>query len=183
MSISFWSGFCARGFGYESRSRGLVFFGSGISIGKDPTDSERTAHQMELFSTIYELFSYPNPNKLDRADNFLYPDPPPGGGGEVLESGFAGYVPLASQNPHPIIVYSVANYRLHLSHIWANVIVLSRTEFNASRMLNIKTTAGTIFQLRTFLFLNPCLPEFSYPKNLENLRPHSSNSTKNVTPL
>ena len=31
----------------------------------------------------------------------------PGGG--VLGSGFAGYVPLASQNPHPIIVYSVAN--------------------------------------------------------------------------
>ena len=105
---------------------------------------------------------------------------PPGG---VLESGFAGYVPLASQNPHPIIVYSVANYRPHLSHFWANVIVISRTEFNASRLLNIKTTAGTIFQPRIFLFLNPCLPEFSYPKNPENLRPHSSNYTKNVTPL
>ena len=52
--------------------------------------------------------------------------------GEVLGSGFAGYVPLASQNPHPIIVYSVANYRPHLSHFWANVIVISRTEFNAS---------------------------------------------------
>ena len=85
--------------------------------------------------------------------------------------------------PHPIIVYSVANYRPHRSHFWANVIVISRTEFNASRMLNIKTTAGTIFQPRIFLFLNPCLPEFSYPKNPENLRPHSSNSTKNVTPL
>ena len=32
----------------------------------------------------------------------------PGGG--VLGSIFAGYVPLASQNPYPIIVYSVANY-------------------------------------------------------------------------
>ena len=83
----------------------------------------------------------------------------------------------------PIIVYSVANYRLHLSHFWENVTVISRTEFNASRLLNIKTAAGTIFQLRIFLFLNPCLPEFSYPKNLENVRPHSSNSTKNVTPL
>ena len=30
-------------------------------------------------------------------------------GGGVLGSGFAGYVPLASQNPHPFIVYSVAN--------------------------------------------------------------------------
>ena len=106
-----------------------------------------------------------------------------GGGGGVLGSGFAGYVPLASQNPYPIIVYSVANCRPHLSHFWANVIVISRTEFNASRMLNVKTTAGTIFQLRIFLFLNLCLPEFSYPRNPETLRPHSSNSTKNVTPL
>ena len=31
-------------------------------------------------------------------------------GGGILGSGFAGYVPLASQNPHPIIVNSVANY-------------------------------------------------------------------------
>ena len=105
------------------------------------------------------------------------------GGGEVLGSRFAGYVPLASQNPYPTIVYSVASYRPHLSHFWANVIAVSRTELNVSRLSNIKTTAGTIFQPRFFLFLNPCLPEFSYPKNLENLRPHSSNSTENVTPL
>ena len=39
-----------------------------------------------------------------------------GGGGGVLESIFAGYVPLASPNPYPIIVYSVANHRPHLSH-------------------------------------------------------------------
>ena len=87
----------------------------------------------------------------------------------VLGSGFAGYVPLASQNSHPIIVYSLTNYRPHLSHFWANIIVISRTEFNVSRLLDIKTTAGTIFQPRIFLFLNPCLPEFSYPKNPENL--------------
>ena len=102
-------------------------------------------------------------------------------GGGVFGSSFAGYVPLASQNPYPIIVYYVASYRPHLSHFSANVIVISRTEFNASRLLNIKTTAGTIFQPRIFLFLNPCLPEFSCPKNPENLRPHSSNYTKNVT--
>ena len=53
-------------------------------------------------------------------------------GGGVLGSSFAGYVPLASQNPYPIIVYSVANYRPHLSHFWANAIAISRTEFNAS---------------------------------------------------
>ena len=42
----------------------------------------------------------------------------PGGG--VLGSIFAGYVPLAFQNPYPIRVSSVANYRPHLSHFWAN---------------------------------------------------------------
>ena len=63
----------------------------------------------------------------------------------VLGSSFAGYVPLTSQNPYHIIVYSVANYRPHLSYFWANVIVISRTEFNANRLLNINTTAGTIF--------------------------------------
>ena len=42
-----------------------------------------------------------------------------GPGGGLLGSIFAGYVPLASQSPYPIIVYSVANYRPHLSHFWA----------------------------------------------------------------
>ena len=92
--------------------------------------------------------------------------------GEVLGSGFAGYVPLASQNPHPIIVYSVANYRPHLSHFWVNVIVISRTEFNASWMLNIKTTAGTIFSaanlptfksLLTRIFLSQKSQKFATP--------------------
>ena len=32
-----------------------------------------------------------------------------------------GYVPLASQSPYPIIVYTVANYRPHVSHFWANM--------------------------------------------------------------
>ena len=49
-------------------------------------------------------------------------DPGGGGGRGVLGPIFAGYVPLASQNPYPIIVYSVASYRPHLSHFWANVI-------------------------------------------------------------
>ena len=44
-----------------------------------------------------------------------------GGAGGVLGLTFAGYVPLASQIPYPIIVYSVANYRPHLSHFWANM--------------------------------------------------------------
>ena len=41
---------------------------------------------------------------------------PEGGRGVLF-----GYVPLASQSPYPIIVYSVANYRPHLSHFWANM--------------------------------------------------------------
>ena len=43
------------------------------------------------------------------------------GGGGVLGLTFAGYVPLDFQNPFPIIVYSVANYRPHLSQFWANM--------------------------------------------------------------
>ena len=39
-----------------------------------------------------------------------------GGGGMLPGLIFAGYVPLASQNPYPIIVYYVAKYRPHLSH-------------------------------------------------------------------
>ena len=34
-----------------------------------------------------------------------------GGGGEGVHGLiFAGYVPLASQSPYPVVVYSVANY-------------------------------------------------------------------------
>ena len=39
-----------------------------------------------------------------------------GGGGVLFGSIFAGYVPLASQSPYPIIISFVANYRPHLSH-------------------------------------------------------------------
>ena len=46
----------------------------------------------------------------------------PRGGGGVLGSIFAGFVPLASPNPYPIIVYSVTNYRPHVSHLRANAI-------------------------------------------------------------
>ena len=42
--------------------------------------------------------------------------------GGLLGLMFAGYVPLASQSPHPILVYFLANYRPHLSHFLENVI-------------------------------------------------------------
>ena len=44
-----------------------------------------------------------------------------GGGGGVLVLIFAGNVPLASQSPYPIIVYSMTNYRPHLRTFWAYI--------------------------------------------------------------
>ena len=41
--------------------------------------------------------------------------------GGLLGLIFAGYVPLASQSPYTIFVFSVANYRPHISHSWANM--------------------------------------------------------------
>ena len=49
-------------------------------------------------------------------------DPGGGGGGGVLELMFAGYVPVASRSPYPILVYFLASYSLHLSHFLENVI-------------------------------------------------------------
>ena len=74
-------------------------------------------------------------------------------GGGVLGSSFAGFVPLASQNPYPIIVYSVASYRPHLSHFWANIIVISRTEFDASRLFKIlKQQQESVFNRESSYF-------------------------------
>ena len=137
-----------------------------LLIFKDLTDPCAT-HARYLFQSYSDMYSFKNENKTLRMNpGWVSPRGGVGGGGgwAVLGSGFAGYVPLASQNPHPIIVYSIANYRPHFSHFWANVIVISRTEFNASRMLNIKTTAETIFQPRIFLFLNPAYQNFLVPK-------------------
>ena len=44
------------------------------------------------------------------------------GGERLLGLIFAGYVPLASQDPYPIIAYSVARYKPRLGHFWENVI-------------------------------------------------------------
>ena len=79
--------------------------------------------------------------------------PPPGGGGGVvgvLELIFAGYVPLASQIPYPIIVYFVANYRPHLSHFWAN------TKFSRSQL--------SIYEITLYWMKNTLL--FTYSTNI-----------------
>ena len=41
--------------------------------------------------------------------------------GGVLGLIFAAYVPLASQSPYLVIVYSVANYKPHLSYFGTNI--------------------------------------------------------------
>ena len=71
-----------------------------------------------------------------------------GGGGEVLGFSFAGYVPLASQSPCPIIVYFVASYRPHLSHFWENVILAIPT-----KSLSIYRYASTLFWTGGFVLL------------------------------
>ena len=83
------------------------------------------------------------------------------GGRGVLGLSFVGYVPLASKSPYPIVVYSVANYRPHLSHFWANM--------NTPIFL-IHKHSGT--------FANRKYEEQSYPKKSENLRPHYSQSSR-----
>ena len=117
----------------------------------------------------------------------------PGGG---LGSSFAGYVLLASQNLYPIIVYFVASYRPYLIHFRANVNVISRTEFNASRLLNIKATSQQqepFFNRKSSSFLEiPAYQNFLIPKipkicdpilvTLLNTQPHySQSSCENAT--
>ena len=65
-----------------------------------------------LFETSFSRHLVPVVQKVDSV---------PGGGG-VLGLLFAGYVPMASQSPYPIIVYFLAHYRAHLNHFLQNVI-------------------------------------------------------------
>ena len=111
---------------------------------------------------------------------------------------FAGYVPLASQSPYPIIVYFLANYRPHLSHFLENVIFAIPTwslsiyastlsmwfqaaecnAVNASLLLNLINNKFSDFLTENLPILNPYLP----PKS-ENLRPHCTKDIENATPL
>ena len=89
--------------------------------------------------------------------------------GGVLGLTFAGYVPLASQSPYPIIVYSVANYyRPHLSH--------SNMWFSLSQLSHFLFKYLPYDEWRT-LYFSPTV------QKLENVHPHSSNCIENVTLL
>ena len=100
----------------------------------------------------------------------------PRGGGGVLGLISTGYVPMVSQNPYPIIVYSVAKYGLHLSHFWENVILAISTwslSVYASYLKNLLTrssgnelidTLVKLKEVKIFPFLYPYLPEFQIPQ-------------------
>ena len=110
-------------------------------------------------------------------------------GGGVLGLIFGWYVPLASQSPYPITVYSVANYRPHLSH------------FNKYLIFSIPTSSLSIFmnwpcfrlneEHFTFhlqykhsgTFANRKYEERSYPKKAENVRPILKKLSENATTL
>ena len=56
---------------------------------------------------------------LTKKDKEYLPQPNPALLGSIS---IVRYGPLASHNPYPIIVYSMANYGPHLSRFWANTI-------------------------------------------------------------
>ena len=83
--------------------------------------SGRIFHRSNILTLIQVQVFHPYGTTLT-VRNFS----PPGG---LLGLIFAGYVPQwASQNPFPIIVYSEAKYRPHLSHFWENVIFAISTQ-------------------------------------------------------
>ena len=95
----------------------------------------------------------------------------------VLGSIFAGYVPLASKSPYPIIVYSVANYQPHLSHFSGNVNIAIPRNFSSFLIPQIPTCQN---------FLTLKIPKMCYPilETLLKMQPHYSQfSHEYVTPF
>ena len=134
---------------------------------------------------------------------FLFPQGefPGGGGGRVSWPViFADYVPLASQSPYLITIYSVANYRPHLSPFWqignfrdpslATFYFYEMTHF-LSWMKNIllfiyrTNILVRLFTVNMKNCLTPQNPEMCDPilVTLLKLRPHYSQSSReNATP-
>ena len=99
------------------------------------------------------------------------------------------YVLLDFESRYPIIVYSVANYRPHLSHFWANI------KFSGSQLshylflwidpffrLNEEHFTFNLQYKHSGRFANRKYEKLSYPKKFKNVRPHSRNSIENTTP-
>ena len=97
-----------------------------------------------------------------------------------------------SQSPYPIIIYSVANYRPHLSHFWGNscdfrdpnlVTFYFYLWIDPFFRLNEEHFTFHLQYKHSGTFANRKYEELSYPKKSENVRPHSSDSIENATPL
>ena len=106
------------------------------------------------------------------------------GGGGVLGLIF---VPLVSQSLYLIIVYSVGNYKPHLSHLGKYVICAIPTQaafyLCICPILNEEYFTFQLFHLQykhSGTFANRKYEELSYPKNQKMC---ASNSIENATPL
>ena len=86
-----------------------------INVGDETVTDCLWLHSHTICNSYSGMNAYPI---FDSPFKRLARRSPPGG---YFGYFFAGYVPLASQSLYPIIVYSVANYRPHLSHFWANM--------------------------------------------------------------
>ena len=123
-----------------------------------------------------------------------------GGGGVSWPVIFAEYVPLASQSPYLIILYSVANYRPHLSPFWqignfrdpnlATFYFYELTHFLScmkNTLLFIYSTNILVILFTVIMknCLTPQNPEMCDPilVTLLKMRPHYSQSSReNATP-
>ena len=108
---------------------------------------------IRMWSAYSNLSSLP-PQKNENLYASLTGYPGVGGRG-LLGLISAGYVPLASQSPYPIIVYSVADCIPHLSHFWAiTTFKLNEEHFTFHSQYK-----------HSGMFANHKYEELSYPKN------------------
>ena len=75
-----------------------------------------------ILDAKYQFPNFGHAHRKQKLGLKNYTAPGKGGGRGVPGLNFAGYVPLASKSPYPIIAYSVANYRPYLSHFCKYVI-------------------------------------------------------------
>ena len=110
----------------------------------------------------------------------------------VLGLIFAGYVLLASQSPYPIIFYSILWPIIdHMLTTFGQICYFRDPNlvtfyfYELTHFLDwMKNTLLFIYSTNILVRLLTILyEELSYPKKSENVRPHSSNSVENATPL
>ena len=92
--------------------------------------------------------------------------------------------------PTPIIVYSVTNYRSHLGHFRAisnfrdpKLVTFYFYELTHFFKLNEEHFTFHLQYKHSGTFANRKYKELSHSKKSENVRPHSSYSIENATPL